>query len=250
MLQGRSFRKANGVIFLSQFARDFISVTLGDIPGSKALIPHGVEPRFFSAPKRQRSREECSFENPFKLLYVSLAMPYKHQIEVVRAVHGLRKQGLPIQLTLAGSAAGKYSEALKKTISELDPGGQAIIWNQEIPFEALHHTYHSSDAFLFASSCENLPNILIEAMASGLPIVSSDRGPMKEVLGDSAIFFNPYCPSSISSTIEKMVSDPELRAQLAGRAFEIASGCSWKKCSQATFDFIATVSADFHGKHL
>lgn len=248
-LHGRSFKKANGIIFLSQYARDYILKELSRVSGSNALIPHGIENRFFLAPRAQKPITAYSFKNPFKLLYVSVAMPYKHQIEVAQAVHELRTvQGLPVEITFAGANHGNYSKKLRKTIDALDSSGVFLKWKNEVQFEKLHELYHSSDAFLFASSCENLPNILIEAMASGLPITSSECGPMREVLGNSAIFFNPYQISTISEAILKLVSDPHLRETLSAKSYELAHRYSWPICSQATFDFIAEISGQFNGK--
>ena len=55
-----------------------------------------------------------------------------------------------------------------------------------------------SDLFIFASSCENLPITMLEAMASGIPICCSNRGPMPEVLGREGCYFDPEVPASIA----------------------------------------------------
>ena len=74
-----------------------------------------------------------------------------------------------------------------------------------IAFDEIHHCYMSSDAFVFASSCENLPNILIEAMASGMPIICSSLGPMPEVLGEQGLYFDPFEPETLKSGIKKSI---------------------------------------------
>ena len=60
-----------------------------------------------------------------------------------------------------------------------------------IPYHELHSEYKDADLGVFASSCENLPIILIEKMASGLPIACSNKGPMPEVLGSAGVYFDP-----------------------------------------------------------
>lgn len=102
--------------------------------------------------------------------------------------------------------------------------------------------YVEADAFVFASSCENLPNILIEAMASGLPILSSSCGPMPEVLGDAGWYFDPYSATSIADTIVKAMQDPVSRHLRAMQSFEKAKQYSWPRCASDTFSFIAKVA--------
>ncbi|GAG14561.1 unnamed protein product, partial [marine sediment metagenome] len=108
----------------------------------------------------------------------------------------------------------------------------------------IHAIYQAADAFLFASSCENLPNILIEAMSSSLPIASSKAGPMPEVLKDAGLYFDPRDVADIARAMGELVADPDLRRRLAERAFRLARGYSWERCARSTFDFIAGPAAE------
>ena len=63
-----------------------------------------------------------------------------------------------------------------------------------------------------------MPNTLIEAMAAGLPIVSSDRGPMPEILGDAGLYFNPESPDSIASALYEMASNTSMRLSLSRKS--------------------------------
>ena len=98
------------------------------------------------------------------------------------------------------------------------------------------------DRCIFASSCENMPNVLLEGMASGLPIACSDRGPMPEVLGDTGLYFNPEDPDSVAKTLQRLIEAPELREQLAHASSERSREYTWKRCADDTFAFIAEVA--------
>lgn len=237
--QGRSFRRANGLIFLTGYAQVAVTHALGGVLCSTALIPHGIEQRFLQPPRLQRSLMDCTAGNPFRVLYVSILMPYKHQVEVARAASLLRAEGIPIELRFIGASWGDYGHQFKALLDELDPERKFLLWSGAAPFEALHGLYQRADAFVFASSCENLPNILIEAMASGLPIASSDRGPMPEVLGDAGAYFNPEVPASIASALRQLATDVSLRSKLAESAWHKAKAYSWERCARDTFKFIA-----------
>lgn len=240
--QGISFKRASGVLFLTEYARTTVSGFLKGIAGMTTIVPHGVESRFFQAPREQRSSQDLSPESPFHFLYVSIMMPYKHQIEVVTAMARLRKQGLPVSLTLVGAEWGNYGPSVLAKVKELDPTASFLHTAGHMPFENLHALYKEADAFIFASSCENLPNILIEAMAAGLPILSSDRGPMPEVLGDSGLYFNPSSVDSICDAVKRLVDCKEQRASMAKACWEKAKCYSWENCAQDTLNFIAEVA--------
>ncbi len=244
--QARSFRSAGGLIFLTEYARSAVSSAMGGSTGRSALIPHGIEPRFRIEPRPQRRLEDCSVARPLRLLYVSILMPYKHQYEVASAVAQLRAQGLPVEITFIGAPWGQYGRNFPALIARLDPAGAFLHWTGAQPFDTLHLQYQDADAFVFASSCENLPNILIEAMAAGLPIACSDRGPMPEVLGGAGVYFDPGQPSSIADALRLLAGDAALRARIAALAGERAKPYLWERCARDTLAFIADVATN-HG---
>jgi glycosyltransferase involved in cell wall biosynthesis len=240
--QSRSFRRANGLIFLTQYAHAAVSNALGGLLCPTALIPHGIEQRFLRQPRPQRSIAECTAADPFRVLYVSILMPYKHQIEVARAACLLRARGVPIEMRFIGAPWGVYGNQFRALLSELDPTDEFLLWSGPEPFDALHVFYQRADAFVFGSSCENLPNILIEAMAAGLPIACADCGPMPEVLGEAGVYFDPEVPASIADSLYRLAIDPNLRSRLAGAAWMQAKSYSWTRCAHDTFAFIAQVA--------
>ena len=146
---------------------------------------------------------------------------------------------------LCGSPKINSSSLLFKFLSlikSLDPCRDFLLWSGFESFEKLHNSYKNCDTFIFGSSCENLPNILLEAMASSLPIVSSNLGPMPEVLGKSAVYFNPESVPSIVNALHKILQDEILRKSLAMSSWEIAQQYSWENCAKSTFDFIYNVA--------
>lgn len=239
-LQSISFKRAVGVIFLSRYAQIKINQCV-NIDGLQALIPHGIETRFIGQPRLQKPIEAYSVIEPFRFLYVSILMPYKHQIEVLRALKELRDSGCPVALDLIGPSWGWYGKNVQDEIKKLDPEGAFFHYLGEIPFDTLHGAYHKSDAFIFASSCENLPNILIEAMAAGLPVACSSDGPMPEVLGVKSFYFDPRLTASIVSILKQMMSSTDKRVEYSMNGFHGAENYRWKKCSDQTFSFISNI---------
>jgi glycosyltransferase involved in cell wall biosynthesis len=240
--QTRTFRGADGVIFLTEYARQIVEKVTGQIADKTAIIPHGVNPRFQIKPREQRAIGEYTESNPYRLLYVSIIDQYKHQWHVVEAVHALRQEGYPIVLELVGMAYLPSLTRLQAAIARFDPEGRWVRYHGAVPYEGLHQIYRQADLGLFASSCENMPNILLETMAAGLPVACSNRGPMPEVLGDAGLYFNPENPADIAQALRKLILSAELRNEKAKASFARARQFSWARCADQTFSFLAEIA--------
>ena len=175
--QSRSYRGADGVIFLTEYAKHAVLKVTGPLAGKTVTIPHGMSPRFQLPPKEQRPIGAYNATKPFRLLYVSIVDQYKHQWHVIEAVHTLRAQGLPVVLELIGPAYSPALARLHAAITQFDPEKHWVRYHGAVPYEILNTFYAQADLGVFASSCENMPNILLETMASGLPVACSNRGP-------------------------------------------------------------------------
>lgn len=236
-LQKKTFERARGLIFISQFAQDIIYKQLRNSV-RHTVIYHGVSDRFKSTVRPQLALESYSMENPLKLLYVSVIDVYKHQWNVVEAIKELRAAGIPLELVLVGRP---LEPAIRKLEESLVNTSGFVTYKKEIPFEVIESEYQSADIFLFASSCENCPNIVIEAMTAGLPILSSNRASMPEILKENAIYFDPEEVNSIKFAVNKALGDPQGRCERAQRAFSESQKYNWTDCSRKTFSFLRDI---------
>jgi glycosyltransferase involved in cell wall biosynthesis len=242
IVQGMSFQRAAGLIFLTEYAKKTVYTQLKKKPLQTAIVPHGISKDFFSPPRAQKLLDSYSLANPFRLFYVSIVNVYKHQWHVAEAVAGLRKKGFPVVIVFVGSSYPQAMRRFNDTVYELDPNGSFITYKDFIPYNELPEVYHQADAFVFASSCENMPNILLEAMAAGLPIACSNRGPMPEVLGSAGVYFDPEYPDQIADALTMLLKDHSLRARFAQEAYDRAMEYSWERCARETFSFLAEVA--------
>lgn len=241
--QGRTFKKSKAVIFLTNYAKNYIVKNI-NLKTNTVIIPHGINLSFLNEPKAQKDISKYTKENPFKLLYVSIVTVYKHQWNVAEAVIRLRKEGFPITLDLVG---GNTSESLEKLIRVLKKDNESCVeFKGLVQYNDLENIYKSADGFVFASSCENMPIILIEAMTSGLPIVSSNMGPMPEVLGDAGFYFNPLDTDEIYFTIKNMINSSELRTIKSLKSYNKSINYTWKDCSEKTFDYLASLAKQYN----
>lgn len=240
--QVNSFRHADGVIFLTDHAKRVVTKITGKVRGQQIIIPHGIDDSFRAAPRSQRAAGDYHFERPYRFLYVSKIDAPKHQWHVARAVAELRKDGLPIAIDFVGPTDWQPGlKKLQQVTAEVDPQAKFIRHLPGVPHAELPQTYQQADAFVFASSCENMPNILIEAMAAGLPIAVAERGPMPQIVGSHGAYFDPESPGSIAACLRKVFEDAEARAVWAEATFQAAEQYSWKRCADDTFAFLANV---------
>jgi len=235
----RSMQKADLVIFISRFARDFIN-RLSDAPISNSeIIPHGLDKRF-------TRREEIDLQDVNResgddyLLYVSSLDVYKSQCEVVEAYKLLKDSGryecLP-KLILAGHQFPHYTKVLKSLIQSLDLGEEVELMGF-IEYDKLPALYQQAKINLFMSQTENCPFILLEAMASGTPLVVSDSPPMPEFGGDSVLYCDPVQPAEIADKIAQYLDDPELCRVYSLKAMEQSRRFDWEISARQTWDSI------------
>lgn len=246
--QKRCFKNATGIIFISQYAKDYVLKKLNIRNKQIAVIHHGISPRFKVEVRKQFSIENYSDNNPFNLLYVSTVHVYKHQWNLVEAVSLLRQKGYPIVLDLVGGVIFKPAgEKLEKTIQETDPQHKFIHYHGHVPYDKIDAFYKKADGIVYASTCENMPNILIESMASGLPIVCSNKQPMPEFLKENGFYFDAKNVESIANAIEEMLLNPEKRELMAKRNFDEVKKFSWEITANETFSFLEEIYTSYYG---
>ncbi len=241
-IQNLAFKRAAGVIFLTHYSAKLIQKSCG-ILNNYIIIPHGVDSIFKkSKQKKEWTSTTC---NPIRCLYVSSADMYKNQWCVVEAFSILSSRGYKVKLTLVGGGSGPAYKKVEESILKFDPSGVLVEQKDFLLHTSLAEVYDSADLFVFASSCENMPVTLIEAMASGLPIACSARGPMPEVLVNGGVYFDPVKPISIANAIEKIIHSSMIRASISEQAYALSKQYSWARCADETLAYILNVLRTF-----
>jgi glycosyltransferase involved in cell wall biosynthesis len=233
-----SMRRADLVIFISSFAKNFVLSHISGLRGHHVVLPHGIDERFIAIPGRPLPRPTIVPSGDY-YLYVSFVDYYKSQIEVVQAFAALRREGLVAgRLVLAGAGFPPYQDALRNEIARLGLG-DTVLLSGNLPHEELPALYQNARMNIFASRTENCPNILMEIMASGRPALVSNYGPMPEFAGDTVQYFNPAEVTSLTEAWRKLLINTQEAETLARRAREYISGRTWQVTSDATWRAIA-----------
>lgn len=237
-IQLYSLKRADGVLFLTRYAADTIQRWSSSIFKYR-IIPHGVGNNFKN--NKRRSSWPSSGERNIRCMYISNTAMYKHQWHVVEAFYMLKKDGFSVEIEFVGGGHGDSNQLLNDYIKKYDPNDEFTRRLEFLPHNELPASLASCDIFVFASSCENMPNTLIEAMACGLPIACSNLGPMPEVLRDGGVYFHPEQPNSIYNAVKSLIEDSEGRELLASRAKNYSEEYSWKRCSNETLIYLVDI---------
>ena len=230
-LQKKSYQDAQGVIYLSEYARRQVNVAQ-----KSEVIPHGVSNAHFSM---RKNREKKAV---FRFLYVSIVDVYKHHVEVIQAIAVLKSRGFDVRLDLIGPAYPPALQNMLTVLQQMDPESQFITYHGRVPHDTLASYYDKADAFIFASSCEAFGQIVTEAMAMGLPIACAYRAAMPEIVKDAALFFDPEDSQDIARQLTHLIENDSLRERLSQKAQARSQEYRWEQCADRTLDFIRRVS--------
>ena len=179
-------------------------------PDRVTLIDNGVDATRFTG-------SETAHEPP-RVLYVGLLTPRKGVLDLVEASRMLRAEGVAHELMLLGGTPDEGPAAAEPVLAAAE--GHAHLLGTRLP-EQMPSAYADADIFCLPSWWEAMPLSVLEAMASGLPVVASDVGDVSRVVADGATGYvvPAKSPDELASALRKLLVDPGLRRRLgqAGR---------------------------------
>jgi UDP-glucose:(heptosyl)LPS alpha-1,3-glucosyltransferase len=215
--------------------REFIR-HYGEAAGSIIVIPNGVDPKMFNPANRLfyrdslRQRYGISRSEPV-LMFAGGDWERKGLLYVIGALSLLPRPD--VKLLVAGSGDEKFYGQL----AELKRVGERIIF---VPHNSnLWEYYAASDMFVFPTIYEPFGLVIVEAMASGLPVITSRVAGAADLIIDGVNGLLLRAPSDVNdlaAKIELLLSNPELRKTMGEHARETAEKISWDWVAQKTID--------------
>jgi hypothetical protein len=222
-------RRADGVMFLNEHAREVVIRHTGPLPGLTATIPHGVDTAFVVGRGLQRPIGCYDADRPFRLLYVSIVDLYKHQERVAEAVATLRaRRTLPVALDLAGPAYLPRCDGSVTLAEAWIPRDLAALYGQRSRTPTCL-TYAAADAIRVCLDVREHA----ERAPRGDGVRPADRlfvgAPMPQVLGTGRVLRSAQ-RSSMADALVRLVATPACVPELAEHASHRASrsrgGCA------------------------
>ncbi len=219
--------RAAVVLTDSTHSRDDIERILGIEASRLVVVPLGVCSGF-----RPEARARCRgvLEKlgipPKYVLQVTNFHPHKNDLFLLRVFARIARRDPELNLVLAGRPAGSTSE-LVAFIRERGLDGRVHLPGH-VPEEALQALYAGAHVFAFPSLYEGFGLPVLEAMASGAPVLCSSSSSLPEVAGDAAILVDPRDEEAWCDALGRLVSDAPLRENLRRAGLARAREFSWR----------------------
>lgn len=236
ILTSLSIKKARNVIFISNKAKKELSSYYKLHDSKTFLIYHGKSELFkpdLDSSRLMEIKQKYGLDE--FVLYVSNIYKYKNFFELIHAFSLIKEQVNPgLKLALVGNSFDdQYTKSLKALVKEKEMEDRVIFFGH-VPYEELPYFYILCQLFVYPSTCENCPNILIEAMACGATVLASNVEPMPEICQDAAIYFNPFDPQDIAEKIQTVLKNNNLLQSLRLRSLKRANYFSWEETAKKT----------------
>jgi glycosyltransferase involved in cell wall biosynthesis len=233
-------RQADSVITVSERSKTGICRAYGLAESKVRVTPLAADDIFEPATDREQWRQVLGgygVNGPY-LLSVGALEPNKNLKAVVEAYQlagGAARLGQP--LVLVGGAGGAAAE-LDRLVARMGIRGD-VVFTGYVPREHLPALYAGATCFVWASLYEGFGLPPLEAMACGVPVISSDRTAMPEVLGDAALLVDPTRPQAIADALAAVVSNTDARERLRQAGLRRAAGFSWQRTAAQTLQCLA-----------
>lgn len=216
-----ALRKAARVIALSRESRDIITQRFGVAAERVAVIPHALSSTLLPERQGQDDDRERGQLNELTggehyILSVGSFYGYKNIPRLVRAFALLRRrQAITQRLLLIGSDTRTVTRERLLAYAARLGVGDAVICPGRVAHESVSVFYDQADLMAAPSLAETFGHPVLEAMAHGCPVVTSDRGALAEVAGDCAVLVNPYSTQAIADGMLQALSDHGAQQRMA-----------------------------------
>lgn len=207
----RVARVAAGVdraLAISERAR--LHLEVNGVPAERIeVVPMGVDLTRFTP------RTSQAHDGPLRVLSIGRLVPEKGHEDLVLAAHLLRARGVETRVTIAGE--GPLRARLVNMIEVLGLRDRIALVGT-VPYGDLPALHHVHDVFVLASAPrttwqEQFGFAVVEAMASGLPVLAGDSGSLDEVVGDRRQLVAPQQPAALAAELERLVDEPAERSR-------------------------------------
>ena len=234
LLVARSMRRASRIIAVSEFTRRGIEARYRICPGKITVIPEGVDERFYPRGVEETRAVLARYGlRPGFLFSVGRLNRRKNLERLLQAHASLQGRGAPAVPLVIG---GKLDYGVRAPL----PRGRAaaevdhVRWMGLIPDEDLPAFYSGAAGFIYPSLFEGFGLPVLEAMASGTPVVTSDRTALPEVTGDAGLLIDPARVEALAEAMTRVLVDQPLAQDLRRRGLERSRRFSWAETARQT----------------
>ena len=230
-----NLHRASQIITVSENSKRDIVEFYG-IPEEKIVVIYEGVDKCFRVMTEESRKEEVSRKYGLPktfLLYVGTSLPHKNLNTLIRAFSDLKRHfDIPHSLVLAG-AQKRRDNATSRLVADLDLESSVktigFVSDEDLPV-----VYNLCDIFVFPSLYEGFGLPILEAMACGVPVLSSNASCLPEIGGDAAIYFAAQDVQHLVRKVRAVLNDSELRLTCIDKGFQRVRQFTWAKTAEKT----------------
>ena len=230
-------KRSDRILTVSEASKRDILHFFNVPPDKISVVYNAIDERFWVVPDPEdvaRVRERFQLDHGF-VLYAGTIKPHKNLVRLIEAFAELRKGEFEeLKLLIIGDEISKLP-ALRRAVHG-HKLHKHVRFLGFVPDDTLAVLYRLAAVFVFPSLYEGFGLPPLEAMASGTPVVTSNVSSLPEVAGDAAILVDPYEVGSIVDGVRRVLTDPELAAELRRKGLVRARDFSWERSVSRTHE--------------
>jgi glycosyltransferase involved in cell wall biosynthesis len=236
-----AIKHSDKIIAISQSTKNDILKFYPQIKEEKIkVIHHGFDPDLF-----QKKISNINMNNVLNryglqatgyVLYVGALQPRKNLEVLIEAFEKVKKDNPNLKLVLAGEKAWMWKGIMNKV--ENSQYGKDVIITGTVSFSDIISLYQGASLFVFPSLYEGFGLPILEAMASGVPVISANNSSLQEIGGTAAEYFESSNSQDLAEKINSVLNDESKRQQMVVKGMEQIKKFSWDKCAGETLEYI------------
>jgi glycosyltransferase involved in cell wall biosynthesis len=225
----RACKKADRIIVNSEYMRSKVIAWYAANRDKIAVIPNGVDLNMFSVQNRR-----IVLSGDPAILFVGHLWWVKGVDVLLQAMVRLKSALPEAKLHLVGDEHEHEYENDYRLVAKRKGLEEQVIFHRAVPYSIIPHYYKSAALCVFPSRHEGFSIVMLEAMASGTPIVASDIERFREILhdGENAVLFKSEDAVSLSTAILRLYSSSDLRRKISQNASKTAMNYSWDSIAE------------------
>ena len=231
----KAITKSEKILVPSKYVRDLLVGEWNVNPEKVVVTYEAVDDKMFTIVKKMNILESSSILKKFGIhqpyiFYIGNAHPHKNIDGLIKAFLALKENYKDLQLVLSGND-NYFWQKIKN-----ENNNKNIFFTGLVTDEELVSLYKNAEAFVMPSFEEGFGIPILEAMAIGCPVVSSNAGALPEVGEDAAIYFDPKSPDDMESKISMVLEDESLIKDLILKGVKRVKNFSWEKLAKQTLE--------------